>query len=225
MPALRLLCSPVRRPRVASWLPLVVGLALPGTPMNLVGQVRPFVGLSVLRGSIETPYFFECYGDGRERAGGGTAYLGVEVNDVSVAAEYVDAGEDGSNFECRVPPPLPDGTYSVREYPRRSSHIWGWGFHLRYRVPQLPAIAYVGVGRESEGNRFVLFGAEVRSSNPLAFFAGAQAVHFRTPFIVNEETWDLGAVVSSVGHTNEGHAWRRLLVFRVGVEYTWTLFK
>jgi hypothetical protein len=175
-------------------------------------------------GSLQTPYFHECSGDGKAPAFGGIGYLGIAVEDISVTAEYVTVGDFEISDDCHLPEPLANGTHQVREFPRRSSHIWAWAFHLRYATPQLPLMGYVGTGYESEGNKFLLFGAELRTRRALAVFAGAQVTLLRTPFILNEETWNNGRQVSSVPHIDEGYAWRHLAVFRAGLEYRWRVF-
>ena len=186
-------------------------------------QKAPLIGLGLVRGSIQTPYFHECSGTGRTDAAGMIGYFGLEVSDVSLVAEYTSVGETGSDGICSLPDALPNGSHEVRAYPRRSSHIWAWSVNARYRIPTLPALTYVGFGSESEGNEFVVFGAELRTRGALAVFVGAQASHLRTPFVTNEEEWQNGHRVASIAQVGQGHTWRKVVVLRAGLEYAWRI--
>jgi hypothetical protein len=201
---------------------LIVSIALlAGTASGADAQLALVVGGAVAGGTLQTPYVYNCDDDPDSRASGSIVYAGVGYGAVSATAGYTDL-RDAGGLTCRIPDPVPDGTHQMRDFPRRSTAIWGWAFHLRYAPPALPLMAHVGAGFETEGNRFRTIGLALRTRGRLRVFGGVELVQLRTPYIDYEQVWlDNDPVTSEeVGH---GHEWRELQSIRIGLEYHFRL--
>lgn len=110
----------------------------------------------------------------------------------------------------------------MREFPRRSSAIWGWAFHLRYAPEALPRMAHAGVGFETEGNRFRTIGISLRTRGRLMLFGGVELVQLNTPYIDYEQEWLNDEPVASE-EIERGYEWRNLQSIRIGLEYHFRL--
>ena len=197
---------------------LIVPIALlAGAAGGANAQLALVVGGALAGGTLQTPYIYNCDDDPDSRALGSIAYVGLGYGSVSATAGYTEA-RDAGGLDCRISDPVPDGTHEVRDFPRRSTAIWGWAFHLRYASESLPLMAHVGVGFETEGNRFRTIGLALRTRGRLGLFGGVELVQLRTPYIDYEQVWLDNEPVASE-EIGRGHEWRELQTIRIGVEY------
>lgn len=204
----------------------VAGLMVPiallaGAASGVDAQLALVLGGALLGGTLQTPYISNCDDDPDSRALGSIVYAGVGYGAVSATAGYTEA-RDAGGLDCRIPDPVPDGTHQMRDFPRRSTAIWGWAFHVRYAPVSLPLMAHVGAGFETEGNRFRTIGLALRTRGRLSVFGGVELVQLRTPFVDYEQVWLDNEPVGRE-EIGRGHEWRELQSIRVGLEYHFRL--
>lgn len=209
-----------RKHRFVGFLCCVTSLV--ATPNALNAQAALIFGGAAMLGTLQTPYIYNCSNDPDSRAFSTIVYAGVGIGPVSATAGYTEARKADHGLKCIVSEPPADGVHRTRRFPRRTTSFWGWSFHLRYAPSSLPLMAYIGTGFEFEGNDFRTLGIALRSRGSLSVVAGVEVLQLRTPYIRYDEAWQNGNVISSV-EIERGHAWRKLEVIRIGLEYHWRL--
>jgi len=202
-------------------------IALFACPQRATAQASVVFGGAIVGGTLQTPYVFNCSrNDPDSGAGGMVPYVGFGVGPVSVTAGYVQIRQAGSD-DCLIDPPPSDGVHRVRDLRITHSSIYGWAFHLRYAPERLPFLVYTGSGyrfggNELGGNPFVTIGAAARTTGRLSVFVGGEVTQLKTYSVHVDEVWQSGEIVSST-EVDDGYAWRKLKVIRVGLEYRWQL--
>jgi hypothetical protein len=192
------------------------------------GQVSVVMGGSVIAGSLQTPYVYNCGDDPDAGALGTVPYAGIELRAFSLTAGYIQARKAGLG-DCTVSEPPSNGVHRVREYRAHGTSIYGWAFHLRYAPGNLPLMAYAGAGYrfgggELGGNRFLSFGGALRTPGRLSVLVGAEHTRLRTRFTDYDRVWQDGAVSSNTV-IDQGVGWRHLNALRIGFEYRWRLIR